>query len=404
MVRAGPTPLTIPPGAHLMPFMQRSIATIAVCALAVVLQAGEERQPLKAFYFGNSYCENSVPWFHPSMFASAGKEMKVATGFGPGWQVWMHLDEMRKNPQGRRKMLVEGDWNTMVIHLFGEHPGIKDNVRINVFDNPKTAFDKPRDASDLASSLELIDIFKGSRKDPSDIRVFIYTSWPGIPGAGEFKKRVAEETEKSLEQQGVSREDVLKQVKERKPILAELKPLMESFDYAAVWLAKHERIRKNSWSENAHSRDYYDEFMKELKAKTPELWSQGRLAMIPCGEVFFALNEKMKAGKVPGITNIGYFSRDGGHVRAGLPRYTLAATCYAVMFREHPGKLDYSIYNDLANYVTEKVNTLPGVVGSAYVHQPDLGEVLVITPELAKIVNDTIWEVVTTHPHTNLQP
>lgn len=41
------------------------------------------------------------------------------------------------------------------------------------------------------------------------------------------------------------------------------------------------------------------------------------------------------------------------------------------------------------------------VVG--YIHQPDLGEPLEIPPERAKLVNDTIWEVVTGHPHTGFK-
>jgi hypothetical protein len=96
---------------------------------------------------------------------------------------------------------------------------------------------------------------------------------------------------------------------------------------------------------------------------------------------------------MPGVENVGFFSRDGGHVRAGLPRYTLAATCFAVMFQKHPGVLDYAIYNDLENYKTEKLPQ-PG-----YVHQPDLGVLLEITPERAKLVNDTIWDVVRKHPY-----
>jgi len=105
----------------------------------------------------------------------------------------------------------------------------------------------------------------------------------------------------------------------------------------------------------------------------------------------------MRAGRVPGITNVGFFSRDDGHVRAGLPRYALAATCFTVMFRENPGKLDWSIYNDLKSYSNENIKNL-GMGG--YVHQPDLGEILEITPERTRIVNQTVWEVVTSHPHT----
>jgi hypothetical protein len=61
--------------------------------------------------------------------------------------------------------------------------------------------------------------------------------------------------------------------------------------------------------------------------------------------------------------------------------------------------LDDKLYNDLETYTNENIKQL-GFGG--YVHQPDLGELLEITPERARIVNDTIWEVVTNHPHTAL--
>jgi len=54
--------------------------------------------------------------------------------------------------------------------------------------------------------------------------------------------------------------------------------------------------------------------------------------------MFLELDRKMRAGKVPGIVNIGEYSADDSHLRSGLPRYTLAATYYAVLFREYHGR------------------------------------------------------------------
>lgn len=213
-----------------------------------------------------------------------------------------------------------------------------------------------------------------------------------------------EETEASFSNSDLSRDEVLRHVRERKPTLEELTPLMETFDYAAAFEApyKLEEPGNNTSIETNHLRDYVNQLMLALKERYPELWASGRLQVIPNGEVFYALNEKALAGTFPGISNIGFYSRDGGHVRAGLPRYTLAATCFAVMFGRHPSELDATIYNDLANYRTEHINTLLGFEGSAYMHQPDLGELLEITPERKQVVDETIWEVVTTHPHTGM--
>jgi hypothetical protein len=141
-----------------------------------------------------------------------------------------------------------------------------------------------------------------------------------------------------------------------------------------------------------HCRPHMYAVMEGLKGEFPALWKQGRLGMVPVGDVFLALDKKMKAGEVPGIVNVGQYSADGGHLRSGLPRYTLAATYYAVLFRESPGAVDWKVFQDRSNYESGKYGF--------YVHQPDLAVHLDITEERAKIVNDTIWGVVKDHPYT----
>jgi len=381
------------------PLIGSIVLATALCLGAVA--RGEEIEKVNLFYLGNSFSENSLPAFQPSLAKSAGKEMTVTMSGGAGWQTWMIVDRMISDPEGKFKAVFEGDWNAVAIQHFGEHPLLQDNPRTSVFDSSKP-WPQPRDVSDFASASWIIEKFMAAHPGG---RAFIYNSWPGIPAAGDFRKRVQDETRKSLENQGLSREEVLKRVKERKPTLEEMIPLMKEFNYEAAWLAKYAPNRENpDLSEHAHSRDYVWSLMELLKNKHPQLWAERRLALIPHGDVFLALDRKMRAGQLPGIENVAFFSRDGGHVRAGLPRYTLAATCFAVMFRENPAKLDYSIYNDLKNYENENLKKLPGYVGKPYTHQPDLGVLLEITPERAKIVNDTIWEVVSEHPYTQINP
>ena len=94
---------------------------------------------------------------------------------------------------------------------------------------------------------------------------------------------------------------------------------MRAFDYGAAWLADYDE-RNPEKSRNTHSRAYCVALMEGLKRNHPKMWAEGRLSLIPNGEVFYALDRKMREGQVPGIENVGFFSRDGGHVRAGLPR------------------------------------------------------------------------------------
>lgn len=365
-----------------------------------VRQGAAAEDPLRVMAFGNSFYENSVPWFQPTLFATAGEQLEITTRIGPGWQIWMHMNTFYDNPKFTRDVLATGEWDVMLIHHFGEHALLRDNVRDHVWHNQES-WGEPRDVSDFAAASFLIDHMLEVR--PEDGRILMYTSWPNMPGANEFKKRVKEETSASLAAEGVAREEILKQVKERKLTLEELTPLFASFDYTAAWLAPYKpNLEHPSASKNHHSRDYAWKLMDLLKERYPQLWQEKRLAQIPNGDVFLALDAKARAGALPGVPNIGFFSRDGGHVRGGLPRYTLAATTFAVLFGKHPGDLDPAVYNDLENYRNENMSKLPGRIGPGYIHFPDVGELLVITPERKKIVDDTIWEVVSQHPYTNL--
>jgi len=99
------------------------LAALALASAAAgALHAAEKPDKIAAIHFGNSFCENSVPWFHPTLSASVGKEMKVNTAFGPGWQLWMHLDEYLKNPKGARSNLTNPEFGTLILHLYGAHP------------------------------------------------------------------------------------------------------------------------------------------------------------------------------------------------------------------------------------------------------------------------------------------
>ncbi len=380
----------------------RILVCLVLGAIILTGPAGAaDGRPFRVMGFGNSFYENSVPWFQPTLFATAGEKMEITTRIGPGWQIWMHMNTFYDNPANTRDVLASGEWDAVLIHHFGEHPLLKDNVRDSVWHNQKSWGEK-RDVSDSAAASFIIEELLKAR--PNDGKVFLYTSWPGIPGAGDFLKRVADETKASLESKGVAREEVLKQVRERKLTLEEMRPLMESFDYAAGWLGKYEPNRETPHeSKNFHSRDYAWQLMELLKERFPQLWQEGRLAQIPNGDVLLALDQKARAGQFPGITNIGFYSRDGGHLRAGLPRYTLAATTFAVMFRKHPQALDAAVYNNIENYKNENMLKLPGRIGSGYIHFPDCGELLEITPERKKVVDDTIWEVVKNHPYTQVK-
>ena len=134
------------------------VAAAFAAFLAPGASVAREPATLRAFYFGNSFLENSVPWFHPRLAQSAGHDMHVQAHLGPGWQIWMHVNTFYTNPERSRKSLVEGHWDAVVIQHFGSHPTLKDNVRESMFHNQEP-FPEPRDVSDFASASAIIDLF-----------------------------------------------------------------------------------------------------------------------------------------------------------------------------------------------------------------------------------------------------
>ncbi len=242
------------------------------------------------------------------------------------------------------------------------------------------SFDRPTDIGDIAACSYLIREYL--KLNPKG-RAYIYTAWPGIPAARELRDAI---------NHGKPRGE------RRKPNYEEIEPLRRSFDYEAAWLAGEipgDAPPDAPARTEPHTRRHMTLVMQGLINAFPELWRDGRLGMVPMGDVFLALDRKMRTKEVPGLVNIGEFSADGGHLRRRLPRYTLAATHYAVLFRDDPACLDWNLYQDRDNYESNKFGH--------YVHQPDRGVHVDITPERARIVNQTTREVVRNHPYTQIR-
>ena len=155
-------------------------------------------------------------------------------------------------------------------------------------------------------------------------------------------------------------------------------------------MSKYDPKTEKPWIGNVNrTQDFSYQVFRGLQERFPELWKVGRLRMIPSGDLFLELDQRMRAGQVPGCRDIRDFYTDVQHIRFGLPRYTAAAMFYACLFEEHPGKLDWKLYNDRAKYGDDPHH--------------DGGELLPITPENVRAINDIIWQVVSSHPFTGLK-
>lgn len=360
--------------------------------------AGAKPQRLRTYYFGNSLTGGSDPKWHKELGASVGKEWEAWAFLGAGWQLWQHRHalqnggvEMKRDDKGALtidpesikhstgwnvKQFYQMKWDAIVLQPFSMGLSFKAEKMWRV------DFGQETDVGDVAAGKDLIDIFLSI--NPKG-KVYVYQDWPSmrpgkLPSAAELPEWAVEMKKRA-----------------GKIGTAEF-PDREGFDYEQKWLrdkySPTTDLKRHWLQKNARSKDYHRKVFAALKEKSPKLWEEGRLRVIPVGDVFMALHRKMVAGESPGCTDIKDYYTDVQHIRGGLPRYTVAASFYAVMFGEHPGKLDWKLYNSLERYQA-------GRKGPDDPHH-DRGEIFEITPERAKIVNDTIWQIVTTHPFTRM--
>lgn len=345
---------------------------LAVAGLGPVSAAEPEAKgpsSLRVYYFGNSLTENTMPPFHPLLAQGAGKRWETASliaGGAPLFHLADQLDQDQWSYGARAKTRLLGQpWDAITLQ-----PATWIGLRRTGAETGGWVKDPTKEVGDLASASRIIDTFLGV--NPRG-KVFIFSPWPGMSGG----------------QQGPGGQMQMSPAERA------------SFDYPAAWLKKYDAAAR--WQGNTFStRDYHSQLFEALKEKYPKLWTSGRLAMIPSGDVYLALDEKLKAAKLPGITGIASFYTDVIHQRSGLPRYTSAAIFYATMFQSDPAKLDWRAYANPELY--KRTNDNPDATRRFFVNLKDLGEHLPMTAENVKLVNDVIWEVVRAHPYAGLKP
>jgi hypothetical protein len=365
----------------------RALALICVAAVPAAEANHHEKGPqvIRVFYFGNSLTASSMPALHEELGRSAGKQWICDVFLGAGWQSWQHRNELwralgrpvdaatqdassrgaltledslARSASFKPKAFLGGKWDAIVIQIFGSRlHHVTDSMWGSKFDGPV-------DVGDVAAASDIIRIFL--KKNPQG-KVFIYTVWPNMPAG-----RVPPDNQ--LPPWAVAMKKRLGQLR-----TAEF-PDRDAFDYAAQWSKPYQGDFDKPWVGNiCRTRDYTNQVFEGIKANFPELRKQRRLIAIPGGELFFELDKKLQARAMPGIATIKDFYTDVQHIRAGLPAYSIAALFFAAIFDQKPDALDFQIYNDPRKYGEDPYH--------------DRGELLLITAERAKVVHQTIWEV-----------
>ena len=147
-------------------------------------------------------------------------------------------------------------------------------------------------------------------------------------------------------------------------------PRQENFspDYDGVW----EMTYSGGWGAQLESRDF---FQKVLLALRP-VWTNRlnkTILMVPVGDTIYNLNQKIKAGLVPGFNTVTQLYMDAIHFN-DTGAYLVGCTYYSTMFKETPIGLPSSPYNIAASV-------------------PIVG-----------IIQSTVWQTVLNHPYSGVVP
>jgi hypothetical protein len=363
-------------GAH-FPKMKAFLSVLTL-ALAAASPAAE---PLRVYHFGNSLTGGAMPAWHGELGKSAGKTWENHAWLGAGWQLWQHREEI-----GAGKDLFsagsKGDLtlDANLIQSAGEHVkafhgGKWDSIVLQLFAPYLTEvtaskwgkkLSGEKDCGDLGAATDLIRLQLA--RNPAT-KVFIYQVWPPMD-AGQ-----------------VPPQDQLPDWARRMEKLRAAEfPDRGAFDYAARWTQPYDAATSPQAKTGFpwRSRAFSEQVFTGLKDRFPELWKSNRLRLIPAGELFFELDRQFRAGKAPGVADIRDFYTDVQHIRAGLPRYAVAALMFACLFEESPAKLDWQIYNDAAKYGPDPHH--------------DAGAVLPINAGNARLVHETITALLARQP------
>lgn len=141
----------------------------------------------------------------------------------------------------------------------------------------------------------------------------------------------------------------------------------QSRGYDAWWLTNYSILLTGSFE----TRDYFQKLVNKLRANWTNVLLQPPL-LVPVGDCMFTFNQHIKAGHVPGITNITQLYSDDIHLTS-TGAYLAACAYFATLYQESPIGLAYDGYG-------------------------------LTDPALAAIIQTSVWDTVLFHPYSGVTP
>jgi hypothetical protein len=133
-------------------------------------------------------------------------------------------------------------------------------------------------------------------------------------------------------------------------------PRQGKADFDAAWRG----IYTGGWDGTNETKDYFERLTRALRKACPDLKRQ--VLMVPVGHVMYELNQRMKAGEVPGHKQISDVYTDGIHLN-NVGSYIVGCTFYATLYKEDPRGLPHKPYQ-------------------------------ITDPKLAEVIQQAVWHVV----------
>ncbi len=130
-------------------------------------------------------------------------------------------------------------------------------------------------------------------------------------------------------------------------------------EFDTAWLKKY----TGGWDGTNETQDYFERLTLELRKAYPQL--NKPILMVPVGHVMYELDQRMKAGKVPGYKHIKEVFADGIHLN-NIGSYIVGCTFFATLYKENPQGLPSEPYK-------------------------------LTDPKLAEVIQETVWKVVSAH-------
>jgi hypothetical protein len=147
-------------------------------------------------------------------------------------------------------------------------------------------------------------------------------------------------------------------------------PRVGGGNYHRDWWAKYDPEQTG-----IYCKAWWEDYRKELSEAFPD---RKPVKLIPVGYALYLLDQKIRAGQVPGLDSVFDCYLDNLHMNA-IGCYVIGATFYATLYGRDPRQVPMDAYQ--ARYEGYEVK---------------------VSDELAKVLNETVWQVVASNPWTGV--